>query len=165
VLKLRRSKIKSFYDLGVFLQLEGNNVIHATPETIFAAMQDPAVLAKCVPGVKSLEPDGEGVFKGALEVSLGPVKGVFNGKVSIVEKLPPQALTLKVEMRAPIGVASAVGRITLYPEPDGTTRVHWMGEPKLGGMIASVGARLLGGVAKAQADLFFASLEQELSGA
>lgn len=144
------------------MQLEGNNVIHATPEAIYAALQDPAVLARCVPGVKSLEPDGEDAFKGALEVALGPVKGVFNGKVSITEKVPNQALTLKVEMRAPVGVASAVGRIELHLEPDGTTRVHWAGEPKLGGMIASVGARLLGGVAKAQADLFFAGLEKEL---
>jgi uncharacterized protein len=144
------------------VQLEGTNIIHATPEAIFSAMQNPTILAKCVPGVKSLEPDGEDAFKGALEVSLGPVKGVFNGKVSVVDKLPNQALTLKVEMRAPVGIASAVGRITLSPEDNGATRVHWAGEPKLGGMIASVGARLLGGVAKAQADLFFASLEKEL---
>jgi uncharacterized protein len=149
--------------LEVVLQLEGNNIIHATPEAIYAALQNPDVLAKCVPGVKSLEPDGADAFKGALEVVLGPVKGVFNGKVSILEKLPDQALTLKVEMRAPVGVASAIGRITLFPESDSVTRVHWAGEPKLGGMIASVGARLLGGVAKAQADLFFAGLEKELS--
>jgi uncharacterized protein len=146
------------------LELEGSNTIHATPEAIFRAIQDPAILAKCVPGVKTLEPDGEDAFKGALEVSLGPVKGVFNGKVSILEKQPNQALTLKVEMRAPVGVASAVGRITLFLQDDGTTKVDWSGEPKLGGMIASVGARLLGGVAKAQADLFFASLEKQLGG-
>ena len=144
------------------MELEGSNTIRATPEAIFRAIQDPAILAKCVPGVKTLEPDGEDAFKGALAVSLGPVKGVFNGKVSILEKHPNQALTLKVEMRAPVGVASAVGRITLLPQEDGITKIHWSGEPKLGGMIASVGARLLGGVAKAQADLFFASLEKEL---
>ncbi len=144
------------------MQLEGNNIIQATPEQIFKALQDPTVLAKCVPGVKKLEVESEGIFKTTLEVAVGPVKGTFNGKVSVLEKLDNQALTLKVEMRAPVGIASAIGRVTLYPE-DGATRVHWSGEPQLGGMIASVGARLIGGVAKAQADLFFAKLEQELA--
>ncbi len=146
---------------GVLLQLEGNNIIQATPEQIFIALQDPAVLAKCVPGVKKLEVESEGVFKTTLEVAVGPVKGTFNGKVSVLEKLENTALTLKVEMRAPVGIASAIGRVTFHPE-EGATRVHWSGEPQLGGMIASVGARLIGGVAKAQADLFFSKLEQEL---
>jgi uncharacterized protein len=143
------------------LQLEGNNIIFATPEVIFAALQDPAVLARCVPGVKKLEVESEGVFKTTLEVAIGPVKGTFNGKVSVLDAVQNQALTLKVEMRAPIGIASAIGRVTLHPE-ENATRVHWSGEPQLGGMIASVGARLIGGVAKAQADLFFNKLEQEL---
>ena len=143
------------------MQLEGNNIIRASPETIFAALQDPEMLALCVPGVKKLEVESEGIFKTTIEVALGPVKGTFNGKVSVLEKLDNQALTLKVEMRAPVGIASAIGRVTLYPE-EHATRVHWSGEPQLGGMIASVGARLIGGVAKAQADLFFTKLEQEL---
>lgn len=143
------------------MQLEGNNIIQATPEVIFAALQDPDMLAKCVPGVKKLEVESQGIFKTTLEVAIGPVKGTFNGKVSVLDMVFNQALTLKVEMRAPVGIASAIGRVTLHPE-DNQTRVHWSGEPQLGGMIASVGARLIGGVAKAQADLFFAKLEQEL---
>jgi uncharacterized protein len=143
------------------LQLEGNNIIHATPEQIFLALQDPIVLAKCVPGVKKLEVETQGVFKTTLEVAVGPVKGTFQGKVSVLDMVANQAMTLKVEMRAPVGIASAIGRVTLHPEETGT-RVHWAGEPQLGGMIASVGARLIGGVAKIQADLFFAKLEQEL---
>ena len=146
------------------MQLEGNNTIHSTPELIFAALQNPEMLAKCVPGVKKLEVEAEGIFKTTLEVAIGPVKGTFNGKVSVLDMVENQALTLKVEMRSPVGIASAIGRVTLYPE-DGATRVHWAGEPQLGGMIASVGARLIGGVAKAQADLFFSKLESELVGA
>ncbi len=143
------------------MQLEGNNIIHAAPEVVFAALQDPQMLAKCVPGVKKLEIESEGVFKTTLEVAVGPVKGTFNGKVSVLDMVLNQALTLKVEMRASVGIASAIGRVTLHPQ-ENATRVHWSGEPQLGGMIASVGARLIGGVAKAQADLFFGKLEQEL---
>ena len=144
------------------MQLEGNNLVQATPEQIFIALQDSAVLAICLPGVKKLEVESEGVFKVMLEVAVGLIKGRFNGKVSILEKLENTALSLKVEMRAAVGIASAIGRVTLYPEA-GATRVHWSAEPQLGGMIANLGAGFIGGVAKAQADLFFSKLERELS--
>ncbi len=144
------------------MQLEGFNIIHATPEQVFVALQSPDMLAKCVPGVKKLEVESEGVFKTTLEVSVGPVKGSFSGKVSVLDAVLNTSLTLKVEMRAPVGIASAIGKIILEPQ-DAATKVHWSGEPQLGGMIASVGARLIGGVAKAQADIFFTKLEQELT--
>jgi uncharacterized protein len=143
------------------VQLEGTNIIQAPPERVYKALNDPEVLARCVPGAKKLEPDGEDSFKTSLEIAVGPVKGVFQGRVQITEKLENQAMTLKIDMRAPVGVASATGRITLEPEGE-TTKVHWAGTPQLGGMIASIGARLIGGVAKTQADLFFSKLEQEL---
>ncbi len=145
------------------MQLEGTNIIQAPPERVYSALNDPEILARCVPGAKKLEPDGANSFKTSLEITIGPVKGVFQGRVQITEKLENQAMTLKIDMRAPVGVASATGRITLESEGE-TTKVHWAGEPQLGGMIASIGARLIGGVAKAQADLFFAKLERELQG-
>jgi uncharacterized protein len=145
------------------VQLEGTNIIQAPVKRVYQALNDPEVLARCVPGAKKFEPDGTDCFKTSLEVAVGPVKGVFQGRVQITDKLENQAMTLKIDMRAPVGVASATGRITLESEGE-TTKVHWAGEPQLGGMIASIGARLIGGVAKAQADLFFAKLEHELQG-
>ncbi len=140
--------------------LEGSHFIHSPPNRVFALLNDPAVLSRCVPGVKSLELDGTDSYKAQVEVAIGPVKGKFDGKIAITEKLEPQSMTLKVEFKSPVGIANAVGTLKLEPEEDGT-RVYWAGEPQLMGMIASVGARLIGGVAKAQADLFFSKLELE----
>ena len=42
-----------------------------------------------------------------------------------------------------------------------STRVDWSGEPKMMGMIASLAGRLIGGISKQQADLFFGNLEKE----
>jgi carbon monoxide dehydrogenase subunit G len=140
--------------------LEGSHFIHSPPTRVFALLNDPAVLARCVPGVKSLVLDGADNYKALVEVTIGPVKGKFDGKIAITEKLEPHSMTLKVEFKSPVGIANALGTLKLEPENEGT-RVYWAGEPQLMGMIASVGARLIGGVAKNQADLFFSKLEQE----
>lgn len=140
--------------------LEGSHFIHSPPNRVFTLLNDPAVLSRCVPGVKSLVLDGTDSYKAQVEVAIGPVKGKFDGKIAITEKLEPHSMTLKVEFKSPVGIANAIGSLKLEPENDGT-RVHWSGEPQLMGMIASVGARLIGGVAKVQADLFFSKLELE----
>jgi uncharacterized protein len=140
--------------------LEGSHFIHSPPNRVFALLTDPEVLSRCVPGVKSLVLDGTDSYKALVEVAIGPVKGKFDGKIAITEKVLDQSMTLKVEFKSPVGIANALGKLKLEPENDGTT-VHWAGEPQLMGMIASVGARLIGSVAKSQADLFFSKLELE----
>jgi carbon monoxide dehydrogenase subunit G len=133
--------------------LEGSHFIHLSPNRVFTLLNDPEVLARCVPGVKSLVLDGTDSYKAQVEVAIGPV-------IAITEKLEPERLKLSVEFKSPVGIATGTGVLRLEPEVEGT-RVHWAGEPQLMGMIASVGARLIGGVAKVQADLFFSKLELE----
>lgn len=130
-------------------------------ERVWQALNDPQVLARCAPGVKSLEAETPELLHAVLEVAVGPVKGVFKGKIQIADKQEPQAMTLKVEAKAPVGIVSAVGKLRLEATDTGTT-VHWEGVPHLAGMLATVGARLVQGVAKSQADLFFQKLQREL---
>jgi len=149
------------------LNLSGSHVIEGTPEQVWAALNDPAVLARCAPGVKTLEPEGTDQYKAAIEVAVGPVKGVFQGRISITDKVEPQTMTLKIEAKAPVGIVSAIGKITLEPTDDPDlikTLVNWEGTPQLAGMLATVGARLISGIAKSQADLFFSKLQREVQG-
>jgi uncharacterized protein len=142
------------------LLVEGSHLIRAPRDRVWASLNDPIVLARCVPGVKVLEPDGEDKYRAQIELAVGPVKGKFDGKVAITEKLEPESMTLKIDAKAPVGIVTAIGRLRLEESPDGTT-VHWSGEPKLAGMLASLGGRLIQGAAKQQADGFFSKLERE----
>ena len=123
-------------------------------------LNDPAVLERCTPGLSKLEPEGEDRYAATFTVALGPVKGNFQGHISVTDKVLEEAMTLNVNAGNPIGGVAARGRLHLADE--GTdTRVTWEGEPQLMGMLASVGARLAQTVAKTQVDQFFTSLEQE----
>jgi len=118
------------------------------------------VLARCVPGVQEMTPDGPDSYTAVLNVAVGPVKGKFKAKVKISDQVPPERMTLGIEAKAPTGMVNATGTLTLVDQGD-TTRVDWAGEPKLMGMIASLAGRLIGGISKQQADVFFTNLEQE----
>lgn len=142
------------------MQLEGTNTIAAPREQVWAALNDPEVLARCVPGVKSLTRGEDGSLRGALELAVGPVKGTYQGKVSMSELTPPEHMTLQIEAKAPVGIVRARGEVRLEAQGD-TTLVHWAGTPQLSGMLATLGGRLIGGVARQQADVFFKKLEAE----
>lgn len=144
------------------MQIQGSHHIQATRDQVWALLNDPDVLARCcAPGGAALEAEGPDQFKATVRVAVGPVKGTFQGHIRITEKTPPEAMTLTLIARSGVGGVSANGRIRLE-EDDGGTRVVWSGEPQLLGMLASLGGRLLQGVAQAQAEEFFRRLEAEI---
>lgn len=142
------------------MQVDGSNVIQAPRDRVWALLQDPEVLARCVPGVQEMLPDGPDSYTAILNVAVGPVKGKFKAKVRISNQVPPQSMTLQIEAKAPTGIVNAVGQLVLVDQGE-STLVQWSGEPKLMGMIASLAGRLIGGISKSQADVFFGNLEKE----
>lgn len=142
------------------MQVDGSNVIQAPRDRVWELLQDPDVLARCVPGVQEMTPDGQGGYTAVLNVAVGPVKGKFKAKVKISDQVPPESMKLTIEAKAPTGIVNAVGVLKLIDQGD-STRVDWSGEPKMMGMIASLAGRLIGGISKQQADVFFSRVEQE----
>ena len=147
------------------VQVEGSNVIQAARQHVWDLLQDPAVLARCVPGMQELVPDGQGGYAALMHVAVGPVKGTFKGKVKITGQVPPERMTLQVEAKSPTGVVTATGELRLSELSASSTQVDWAGEPKLMGMIASLAGRLIGGISKQQAEIFFTRLGQEAQAA
>ncbi|MFC4452552.1 carbon monoxide dehydrogenase subunit G [Deinococcus sonorensis] len=142
------------------MQVQGTNVIQAPRERVWALLQDPDVLARCVPGVREMVDEGGGTYRAVMDVAVGPVKGAFKAKIRVSDQQPPERMTLGVEAKAPTGMVNAVGTLTLVDQ-GASTRVDWVGDPKLMGMIASLAGRLIGGISKQQADIFFGNLEKE----
>jgi hypothetical protein len=143
------------------MKVEGTHTFAAPRERIWALLNDPAVLARVTPGVKALEPQGEDTYKATIEVAVGPVRGAYDGKVSITDKAPPERMTLRVEGGGKPGTIRATGELRLEEQGDGT-RVIYVGDAQITGIVASVGHRLIGGVAKQMAGEFFKALEREL---
>ncbi|WP_448578991.1 CoxG family protein [Thermaurantiacus sp.] len=138
------------------MQLSGEALIAAQRATVWAALNDPAVLARCIDGVQSLEPDGDNRFVGALDARVGPVKARFNGAVTLTEIDAPNRYVLVGEGKGGVaGFAKGSADVTLHDTDGGGTRLTWAVNAQVGGKLAQLGARLVEGAARGYADSFF----------
>jgi carbon monoxide dehydrogenase subunit G len=144
------------------MQIQGTHVIRAPRTRVWQLLNDPAVLARITPGVSALTPTGDDRYAATFSVALGPVKGSFQATVNVTEKKADEAMSLELSARGPVGTIGAVGRLALADAPEGTM-VTWSGEPRLMGMLASVGGRFAQTAARAHAETFFTKLEEEAS--
>lgn len=143
------------------MRVEGTYTLPSPRQRVWEMLNDPEILARVTPGVKQLDPIGTDVFNATIELRVGPVKGTYAGKVSITDKTPPERMTLNLEGGGKPGTIRATGELQLE-ERDGQTVVTYTGDAQITGLIASVGHRLIGGVARQMAGEFFKAVEREL---
>lgn len=146
------------------MRFEGDALIPATPQAVWDGLNDPEVLRRAIPGCQSMEQTGELEFTATVVTKVGPVSATFKGKVELADLDPPHGYTLKGRGQGgPAGFAKGEARIRLSAEGEGT-RLAYEADADIGGKIASVGGRLIQGVAKKTADDFFAGFGRVLTG-
>ena len=144
------------------MKIEGTQKIGAPRERVFAALVDPAVLQKCIPGCQHMEKTGENEYNAKLEAGVGPVKGVFTATVSLLDITAPEHYKLVVDGKGQPGFAKGTSEFNLKEE-DGGTSIQYTGEVNVGGLLASVGQRMIQATANMLAGRFFKALEAEVS--
>ena len=136
------------------MKVGGSHRLAVPPDRAYAMLQDPAILARCMPGCENLEKVAEGEYAMKMKMALAAVSGRFDGKVRIADQDPPRHFRLIVEGSGKIGFMKGEGLLTLAPV-DSATEVRYEGEVQIGGMIAGVGQRLLDVTAKLIIKKFF----------
>lgn len=142
------------------MKIEGTQKIDAPRDRIFTALVDPAILQKCIPGCERMEKTGENQYKAKLTAGVGPVKGIFTAAISLQDIVAPEHYKLVVEGKGQPGFVKGSGELNLKDE-GGATEIQYTGEVNVGGLIASVGQRMIQATANMLAGRFFKSLESE----
>ena len=65
------------------MKVDSTYEISAPRENIYAALIDPEVLKRCIPGCESLEKTGENIYAATLKAGIGAIKGKFTGDVRL----------------------------------------------------------------------------------
>lgn len=140
------------------MKLEGAYEVPASRQQVWDAFLDPDRLRKAIPGCEKLEAVGPDEYKATMKVGVGGVKGTFEGKVKLADKKPPESYKMAVEGSGGPGFIRGDTLISLTDAEGGGTRVAYSADVQVGGLIASVGQRMLGGVSKMMADKFFGKM-------
>jgi len=144
------------------MKLEGSYDVKAPRPKVWNAFLDPDTLRQAIPGCEKLDLIGPDEYKATLKIGVAAVKGTFEGKVRLLDKKPPESYRLSAEGSGGPGFVRADTVITLS-DIEGGTRVSYSADVQIGGLIAGVGQRMLGGVSKMMADQFFNRMSELLT--
>jgi carbon monoxide dehydrogenase subunit G len=146
------------------LEMTGEYVLPLARDKVYAALNDPDVLKRCIPGCEELEKNSDTEFAAVVRMELGPVKARFKGKVRLEDLDPPNGYRIAGEGEGGVaGFAKGGARVNLTDVPEGT-KLTYKAEANVGGKIAQLGQRLLAGSAKKIADRFFSNFTAEVGG-
>ncbi|MFP5334234.1 MAG: SRPBCC family protein [Actinomycetes bacterium] len=146
------------------MKVSGTATLSAPPQQVFAALNDPAVLVRTIPGVEQLEQLTDDRYKMTVTAGVASIKGSYDGEVMLSDLEPPHAFTLKATGAGAPGTVDATVKVRLAEEGSGTL-LSYDADAVVGGMVGGVGQRMLTGVAKKMAGLFFSNVDAVLTGA
>lgn len=150
------------------MELNGEMRIAAPRQAVWDALNDPAVLSRCIEGVETLErtTDAEGRtrFDGKMNAKVGPVRATFAGGVTVTEPDPPHRYVLVGEGKGGVaGFAKGQAEVVLNDD-GGATLLTYAVTSSVGGKLAQLGSRLIEGTAKGYATTFFERFRAEVEG-
>ena len=98
------------------MKISGAHVLALPQERAYQVLQDPEVLARCMPGCEALVRIGENEYQMKMKMALASFSGLFDGTIKIVAPEPPSSFQLIVEGKGKIGFMKGDGRLKLTPE-------------------------------------------------
>ncbi|TFZ02326.1 carbon monoxide dehydrogenase [Ramlibacter henchirensis] len=144
------------------MDMQGSRQLAVDRQQAWEALNDPQVLAVCIPGCDRIEETGPGQYAIGMSVKVGPVSARFAGKIQLQDVQPPTSYTLKFEGQGgAAGFGKGQAQVRLEPREPGC-ELNYTASAQVGGKIAQVGQRLIDGVARSMAEDFFKRFEQEL---
>ena len=146
------------------MKISGTAVLNAPVDQVWAAFNDPAVLARTIPGCQELREVGPDAYKMTVTAGVASIKGTYEGNVALTEQKPPGFLVLKAAGVGAPGTVGADVRISLLDSATGGTELSYDADAIVGGVIGGVGQRMLTGVAKKMAGQFFAAVDADIAG-
>jgi uncharacterized protein len=130
------------------LEFSGAPEIGAARQKVWDHLMDPNFVAASAPGVESvvaLDPTHFNVISG---LGVGSVKVKFQLDVELSDIVEPERLKMAARGKAPGSVVDVVSSVRLEEAGNGRTRLEWSATSNLSGTVASLGARLLEGIAR-----------------
>jgi len=146
------------------MQMNESQIVPASQDKVWAGLNDPAVLAKCIPGCQKLDVTAPNEMTATVVVKVGPVKANFAGKVTLSDIDAPNGYRIAGEGSGGVaGFAKGGASVKLTAEGPETTRLDYAVDAQIGGKLAQLGGRLIDATAKKLAGEFFEKFAAELS--
>ena len=144
------------------MELTGHQVIPASLQRTWQALNDPQTLKACITGCESIEATAPNEYAVTMTAKVGPISARFKGRLHLSDIQPPTSYKILFEGQG--GIAGfGKGTATVQLSPQGTeTSLEYRANAQVGGKIAQIGSRLIDASARKIADDFFTAFNRHL---
>ncbi|MEX5597039.1 carbon monoxide dehydrogenase subunit G [Pseudophaeobacter sp. C1-32P7] len=144
------------------MELSDEIFINAPRDEVYAALNDPEVLQKVIPGCEELIKHSDTELEAKVVLKIGPVKAKFSGQVTLSPDAPPERFSLTGQGNGGAAGFAKGGAEVVLTEQDGGTLLSYTAKADIGGKLAQLGSRLIQSTAKKLAAKFFKSFSEEM---
>ena len=145
------------------MEMTGEQLIPASQQETWNALNDTEILKSCVPGCESITAAGANSYDVAMTSRIGPVSAKFKGKLTITDINPPHSYSIAFEGQGGVaGFAKGGAQVKLAQEGQ-ATRLSYSAKANVGGKLAQIGSRLVDAAAQKVANDFFTAFNERLS--
>ena len=147
------------------MDLKGEYLIPAKRLKVWEHLNNSETLKNSIKGCETLDKVSDTEFKAKVKAKVGPVSAIFNGSVLLTELEPPNSYIITGQGKGgAAGFAKGSVKITLLDtENSNNTLLHYKGNAQVGGKLAQLGSRLIGGIIKSTADDFFKTFNEYIN--
>lgn len=145
------------------MELIGEQIIALPRDIVWKALNDPSVLSQCVPGCESFDLTSESQYKVVMQVAVGPIRSRFTGKLLLSDIIAPHSYKISFDGSGGVAGSGKGHAVVKLEEMGEQTKLTYAVHAQVGGRLAQVGARLIDGVAKRMADIFFEKFKEKIT--
>jgi len=135
------------------MELTGDILIAAPRDKVWAGLNDPEVLTRCIPGCEGMEATSPTERTARVAVKVGPVRARFVGHIRMEDVRINEGCTLHFEgSGGAAGMAKGHSSVALADDAGGT-RLRYTTQASIGGKLGQVGGRMIDAAAKQMAEI------------
>jgi carbon monoxide dehydrogenase subunit G len=147
------------------VRFEESFTVSSPQEEVWAFLEDVGRIARCVPGVSEVEPLEDGRSRVRMTQKVGPLSATFDLRTKMKDSEPGAFVEVESigrSVKGALGELRSVNRVEIEAAGDDATNVRLSAEVAVGGMLGSVGTKVMSLKAKQVAKAFAANLEEQI---
>lgn len=125
------------------LSYSGQEQVRASPAVVWAFVQDPERVARCLPDVQEVIVHDARHMDVTVRVGVGLIRGTFRLSAEVQSGEPDNRVDVRVRGGGLGNALDLTASATVMDNGDGTSTLNWTGATHLRGPVARASARLL----------------------
>ena len=147
------------------MNVSGERSFDAPRSTVWQVLNDPAAMAKTMPGVESFTVHDDLRWTANVKIPLG--LGGLKMKVDMekTEEREPDYAVMAIKGQGVGAMMRMETQFELSDAPDGGTAMHWTADVRIAGPVGSMGQRVLQPIVNQQVQQVLTALDREVKAA